>query len=306
AWAGQRRERGWHAEWAGLAVAGFPLRVAVRIDAPRLARPSGLEWSTGAATASASPADLTLVTVRAPGPHKLRWREGPAATVTAQSATAVVDVSAAGRLEDASLVANGVSVAAEGLAEPVALAALAVTVDPAATPPAGHEEVAATFSLTLQDLTLPPLPGLALDRQVALVEAEGRLMGAVPPGPPAEALAAWSAEGGTVELDRLAVDWPPMVLEADGTLALDPASQPLVALSARVRGYGELMDRLAAAGVVEHGAANAAKIVLSLLARPDAQGRPAIPLPITIQDGAFYLGPARVGTVPPLVLPGQR
>ncbi|MEW5726967.1 MAG: DUF2125 domain-containing protein, partial [Pseudomonadota bacterium] len=73
AWAGQRRERGWHAEWAGLAVAGFPLRVEVRIDAPRLASPSGLEWSTGAATASASPADLTLVTVRAPGPHKLRW-----------------------------------------------------------------------------------------------------------------------------------------------------------------------------------------------------------------------------------------
>lgn len=312
AWAQDRREHGWRVEWDGLAVGGFPPRVEARLAAPRLASPSGLEWRADAVTASASPFDLTLVTVAAPGPHHLAWRGGPQASVTAEMASAVIDLMPTGRLEDASLVAGGVVVAIEesgeieGTGEPVRMGSLAASVDPAAAPAAGHEDTAATFSLTVQDVALPPLSGLVMDRAIALVEAQGRLMGAIPSGPPAEALAAWSADGGTVELDRLAVDWAPLALEAEGTLALDPALQPLAALSARVRGQGELMDRLAAAGMMEPGAANAAKIVLSLLARPDTRGRPAIQVPVTVQDGALYLGPAKVATVPPLALPGGR
>mgnify|MGYP001002793808 CR=1 FL=1 len=306
AWAQDRRELGWRVEWDGLAVGGFPLTVEARLAAPRLASPSGLDWLADAVTASASPSDLTLVTVTAAGPHHLAWRDGPQANITAEMASAVIDLTPSGRLDDASLVAQGVVAAIDGGGEPVRMGSVAASLDPAAAPAAGHEDTAATFSLTVQDVSLPPQTGLLMDRTIALVEAQGRLMGAIPSGPPAEALAAWSADGGTVELDRLAVDWAPLALEAEGTLALDPALQPLAALSARVRGHGELMDRLAAAGVMEPGAANAAKIVLSLLARPDSRGRPAIRVPVTLQDGALYLGPAKVGTVPPLTLPGGR
>lgn len=304
AWAEARRAAGWQAEWSSLAVTGFPNRVTAHMGAPRLTSPAGLEWTTAAVTASASPLDITLITVTAPGSHILRWPGGGEAAVTAGAASAEIDLGPTGRLDDASLLLGDVMATARG--ETLSLASLAVGIDPAPVPAGGHEDVSVAFSLSAQDIRLPALTGLVLDREVALVEASGRVMGAIPPGPPLEALAAWSADGGTVELDRVVIDWAPMALEADGTLALDAGMQPLVALSARVRGYGQLMDRLARARVVDPGAAAAAKMVLSLLAKPDSQGRPAIPLPVTVQDGALYLGPARVGTVPPLAWPDQR
>jgi hypothetical protein len=125
-------------------------------------------------------------------------------------------------------------------------------------------------------------------------------MGDIPAAPPAEALGRWSADGGTVELDHVSLEWAPMAMEAQGTLALDPAGQPLASLATRMRGFAPLMDRLAQAGAVPVETAAAAKTVLMLMSKPDAKGRPSVPVPVSLQDGGLYLGPARVARVPPV------
>lgn len=302
AWATQQRAEGWRVTWADLDIRGFPTTIRARILTPHLVSPAGIGWSAESVSASASPFDLTDLDLSAPGRHTVQWHEGPAATITAAEATGRLNLARGGQIEDLSLFAVRVS-AADGTGQAVEAAAIALSIDPLPTVRPGHDTATANFSGSIQDLVLPPVPALLMEPRIALVEIAGRVMGPLPPGEALPALRAWSADGGTIEIDRLILDWEPMTLAAEGTLAFDNDLQPLIALSARVRGYGQLMDRLAAAGTIDQRAADAAKLLLSLLAQPDSQGQPAIPVPVTLQDGTLFLGPAPVARVPPIQWP---
>lgn len=297
-WAAERRAQGWTVAWDGLAQDGYPLHLRLRLDAPRLATADGRSWRVDRLVAHAQPFDITRLRVDGSGRHALTW-PGGTAIVDAAGARAEINLDRAGTLEDTTVLLSGVSVA--GLtAEPLTAAGLALTWDPLPVAHADYTVTSIHFSATAHDVTLPAVPGLPLDRAVGLVEITGRIMGALPGGDAAEAVTRWSAEGGVVELDHVSLEWPPMALEAQGTLALDPAGQPLASLSTRMRGFGPLMDRLADAGALPADTANAAKMVLLLMAKPDAKGRPSVPVPVTLQDGGLYLGPARVASVAPL------
>lgn len=295
-WAEQRRAQGWTVAWSDADESGYPFHVRVTVSEPSLASPSGFAWQTVRLSAAIAPFDWTRLRLDAPGAHRVGWPGGEARLDT-KSAHADINLDLAGTLEDATLLVSGLT--AEGAApEPVTVAGLALFWDPLPVAKPSHSTATVRFSATAHGLHLPALPGLPLDRDIALAELTGRVMGAIPPGPLAPALAQWSAEGGTAELDHVTLEWEPMALEGEGTLALDPAGQPLASLSTRVRGFGPLMDRLADARTVEPGAANAAKMVLSLLAKPDPKGRPAVPVPVSVQDGSLFLGPARIARVP--------
>jgi len=228
------------------------------------------------------------------------WRptarlEVPAITLPggwrAEAATATVEVDPLGRGGEV----HAISLRLTAGATMVAIAALALSVS-SAPPELG-------FTVAADGIDPPQPAGLGLDPRITRLEVAGRVRGGVPKAATPAALAAWSADGGTVEIDRLALDWAPLALEADGTVTFDAGLQPLAAFAARVRGAAPLIDRLAANGRIEAGAALAAKTVLILLARPDSQGRPAVPVPVTIQDGQMWLGPARVAAVPPIRWP---
>lgn len=195
--------------------------------------------------------------------------------------------------------AASVTAAVPEAAGPLALAHLSTTIDSLPAQAPTHQTPTLAFHLSAQGVELPPLPGLLMERRVTLAEIGGRVLGELPSLRPS-AIVAWSAAGGTVELDRVALDWAPLGLEGEGTVALDTRLQPLAALTARVSGWGSFMDRLARAGMVEQGPAAAAKMLMSLMSKPDTLGRPAVPVPVTLQDGLLYVGPARVLTVPPL------
>jgi hypothetical protein len=297
-WADERRGDGWQVSWDQLDSAGYPLHLRLELTAPHVADTGGHSWRADGLTAHADPFDWTRLRLSAPGSHHLQW-PGGAAEMRAETAQAEVNLDGHGQLEDATLLLGPVRLS--GLsAEPISAAGLVLTWDPLPVARPDHTTATVRFSATAHDLMLPPLPGLPLDRAVALAEITGRILGAIPQNTAAEAIARWSADGGTVELDHVSLEWSPMALEAQGTLALDPGGQPLVSLTTRMRGLGPLMDRLADAGALPADAANAAKVGLLLLTRPDAKGRPSVPVPVNLQDGSLYLGPARVAQVPPL------
>lgn len=299
AWAEAQRAQGWQVSWRDLEPAGYPLHLRLEMAAPALADAAGHSWRGDHLTAHTTPFDWHRLRLTTGGHHALAWPGGEAA-VDVASARADIALDGKGGLDDATLLVSQLTVAPAGV-EPLTMAGLAVTWDPLTVAPADHTTATIRFSATAHDVVLPPLPGLPLDRAVGLAEITGRVLGALPDAPPAEALARWSADGGSVELDHVSLEWAPMALEAQGTLALDPSGQPLLSLATRMRGFAPLMDRLAASGAVPMDAAIAAKMVLMMMAKPDSKGRPSVPVPVSVQDGSLYLGPARVAQVPALI-----
>jgi len=286
-WAQSRRAEGWSATWQGMQVSGFPFRLNVRIIQPRLATPSGLSWHSGYLRLWAHPLWPDTAHLTTSGRQDLHWNDRD---LGVEVASLAADVSASGL--DAHL---------HALRHPSGLAvadlALSVAALPIAQRPASHPATW-RFALSARDLTLPAANIQGFDDHVALAEISGRVMGEIPAGPPLAAIIGWSKQGGVLDLDHVAVDWPPLGLEGDGTAALDPHGQPLVALSTRIRGFDTLMDRLAQNGLVEPASGRTLKTILGLMSKPDTRGRPAIPAPVSIQDGQLYLGPARLTPVP--------
>src|SRR3546814_11802892 len=97
-------------------------------------------------------------------------------------------------------------------------------------------------------------------------------MGALPPGPPSQAIEAWRQNGGTVEIPWLNLVWGPLDLRAKGTATLDGRMRPLGALTADIRGYRETLTAFASAGLVPPDTALA-------VAAPPPHHATAAPLP---------------------------
>ena len=297
----QKRAEGWRVAMDSVQVSGFPLTVTAKLEGVDLRHPAGLSWHGEAVSVAIPLLNPLNISVSLPGMHILGGF-GQSAILSAAKADLGLRLDRDGDL--AGLVFAGGKLALEqpGV-DPLTLAEITLVYDHLNPPDPGHEHPSAGVTLALRGLELPDIAGLPLARRIEIFQVEARVMGTIAGDPPLAALAAWSNDGGTVELDRIALDWAPLALEADGTLALDPNLQPLIATSARLRGFGELVVRLVQAGLVEPGMASAAQIMLGILARPDAQGRPTLTIPVTLQDGILTAGQVRVMRVPPLPLP---
>lgn len=303
AFAAQRRAEGWVVEMAPVTLDGFPRAVTAHLNALALVDPAGPAWRADGVTVTIALFDPLNVVVAGPGFHRIAL-PGWSAILSAGQAQARIRLDTKGRPTTIALEAEALGLEQPGV-DPLTLGRLGLAVDLLRPDPPGHQTASVAATLELRDLGLPDIPGLPLERRIALVQVEARLMGTPPDGPPLAALAAWSADGGTVELDRLVLDWAPLGLEGDGTLALDPRLQPLLATTVRIRGWGELLVRLVQAGLVEPGMAEGAKIMMAILARPDSQGRPTLTLPLAVQDGILTVGQVRVLQVPPLPIPAS-
>ncbi|WP_167730551.1 DUF2125 domain-containing protein [Terasakiella sp. SH-1] len=113
------------------------------------------------------------------------------------------------------------------------------------------------------------------------------------------ALGRWRDAGGTLEVERMQLSYPPLTLQGNGTLALDGALQPVGAFSARIQGFFQTVSALRRAGVIRGPDASMAKVVLGMLAKQPKNGGPAtISLPLTIQERALFAGPVRLIHLP--------
>jgi hypothetical protein len=112
-------------------------------------------------------------------------------------------------------------------------------------------------------------------------------------------IARFREAGGSVEVKNLALQWGPTTIDGSGTVTLDPGLQPEASFAARITGFEETADALVAAGLIRQQEAQGVKLLLSLMARRSDPGRGAeIRVPITIQDRAIFIGPARLARMP--------
>jgi len=305
----QRRAEGWVVELETMEGRGFPLRVTLELTGLRLGHPSGSSWRADRLAILLNPLDPLGMTLDLAGHHAVTlplpggeaWR----AILSAAPATLSARLRPDGGVDSLSAAATALALEQAG-EDPVTAEGLTLHFDRLRPTGPGHDQASAGFTLALAGVTVPEVPGGVLDRRIATLQLEGQVMGTPPAGPPGPAMAAWSAEGGVVELNRVALDWAPLSLDGDATLAFDAAMQPLLASSAHIRGWAEMVVRLVRAGLLEPGMASVTQTLLAILARPDDQGRSTLNLPVTLQDGILTAGQVRLGRLPPFpVLPRE-
>lgn len=300
--AAARRAEGWRLDLSRSALSGFPAEVILDLGEVALATPAGIRWNGSGVRLRVPALDPLGPTVELGGSHRIalggEWR----GIVTAASATVRLRVDGDGDLHSFAFDAARPVLEQPGAA-PLAAERLEIGYRWLNPPDPGHEKPSARFTLAARAVDLPLPAELPLEKRLGRVELDGRIMGTIPETAPLAALAAWSAGGGIMEIDRLAVDWGALEAEADGTFAFDPALQPLLATTARLRGWNDMLGRLVKAGLVEPAAASAAEVLLAILARPDPQGRPTLTLAVSLQDGYLYAGQARLLKLPPLPIP---
>lgn len=165
--------------------------------------------------------------------------------------------------------------------------------------PTSHLEPDLSVALHLTQVTLPAaVPPFGKDVQALTLAAT--IKGAFPPGKLHDALAAWRHDGGTIELTDGSLQWGALTASANGTLALDDQLQPIGALTATIENHDAIVDAAVASGNLRARDAGLLKIVLGLMAKPGADGKKQLTLPVSLQNDHVYLGPARIAALPRL------
>ncbi|MBI3517723.1 MAG: DUF2125 domain-containing protein [Proteobacteria bacterium] len=307
-WAEARRAEGWQVAYGSPSATGFPSKVAAQIPEPRLvapARGSGTiawEWRAPSVRIEIVPWRLDRVTLRNRGENRLvAQRDGARLEATLDCDDALVRLEA-GRRDAGRYLIELVGPKLQLVDPAVGIQASQLGFDLRLyrTPPGDHLAVAADLGFGVNDLVTELLGQAGRAPVTANLEVE--LMGAIPSGPPDQSVPAWRDDGGTVEVRRLTLSSSGIRVAANGTLALDNQLRPMGAATAAIRGFDAAIDRLTAAGSVNPRDAQLAKLLLSAIATPSAEGERVLNVPLTAQDGWFYVGPMRLTRLYPLKL----
>ncbi len=308
-WVADRRADGWTAEHGDIAISGFPLTWRARVMKPRLVqskrRPHFL-WSGPSFDMTWVPWQTRDIDFRTTGTHRLglgSTEEALAIPLTMTQASGRLSFAPSGGLSTVAFRIDEASFPARD-GETVKVSRITNRFDSNSSGdniPADELRLKPAFRIdtTLSGLVLPAASKPALGQTVDTIELRGTLLGELPPGNLREVASRWRDGGGTLEIERIDLRWSALQVIADGTMALDRTLQPVGALTARITGYDQTMDRLVAARIVRPGEALLAKFALGALARdPGNGGPPELKASVSIQDGWIYLGPVKLLPAP--------
>ena len=294
-WADAQRAQGTTLAWQSVAMEGFPAAFRLRFTAASADGAKSLRYT--------ATAPVLLAEARAWDLHHWRLTAPQGANLSLPDALlgfAGADASGSASLDPAqgtSIAVSANGIAGRGLAEGVQIAGAEAQIDLPGRGPASHTEPGLTASIRLTDLALPA-PVQPFGKDIEELNLAATLKGALPPGKLHDALEAWRQDGGTIELTDGSLRWGALVANASGTLALDDKLQPIGALTATLENHDAIVDAAVASGNLRARDAGLLKIVLGLMAKPGADGRKQLTLPVSLQNDHLYLGPAAIAALP--------
>jgi hypothetical protein len=287
---------------------GFPLYLRLSLTEVTAKRRDGSIWRLPELEVETPLWWVTTPRLRFAG-HAQAWlpRGNDVINLGADSGDGWVNLGGALGFTEAHLALTGATVqrlGADGappVTEPVTVAQVDLAATAARHAPTEHTETGLTVTVAAERLHVPLTQALPLGSSIRSLGATARVLGATPRLDPGS-LAAWSQDGGTVELDRASLQWGPLVLAANGTLALDRDLQPIGALTAEITGFAPAIDALVATGWVKPKEGQAVKAVLTgLVPRHQGAALPTDPtarIPVSIHDGFIHVGPFRLAPLP--------
>jgi hypothetical protein len=286
AWEERARAAGWTARHGPTRPGGWPLAATLSVPAMSLAGPSPdirgrLAWSAEHVVLHLALAHPGTLAVMPSGRQRFQSDDHPEVPFTAELLRLELPLNTAVWPSFSDLAARNLHAATQlGEAQ---MQELRLHLE--FRPEAQSGEPALGFSLDATGITLPPGTVRPLGPRVAELEIQGVVSGPMPAGRTmAEQAAAWRDGGGSIEVSHLAMTWGPLDLTGSATLALDDQLQPMGAGNARLVGYAETLDALAAHSAISRSAAVASKAVLSLLAHnPEDGSPPDVEVPLTLQ-----------------------
>ncbi len=313
AWAADRRAHGWVVRAGEPERGGWPLAAAVslpglHVEGGQADIPGGFAWNAERVRLSIRLLQPRLLTIAGEGMQRLRLGELPEIPYTADRLHAEIPLEPGVPAHVADIAARDLRAgmpagkdATSGLT--IGLLQMHGEFRPAA--PQG--EPALAFTTSAEAIGLPPDLRWALGGRISSLSVDGALNGPLPRVPGfARRAAAWRDGGGSLAIQRLALGWGPLGLSGSATVALDSRLQPMGTGVARIVGYAETLDALAASGAVTRQAAMAAKALAGLIARtPEDGGKPEIEVPLTLQDRTLSIRQIPLARIPELIWPPE-
>ena len=303
-WIEAKRTQGYHAAHGAIEARGFPFSLRLEIARPAFgAGPDGAEWlwRTDWVTVHIEPWNLRELALSAPGAHiiELARRGGRVSyLLDAGWLDAILTLSRDWDLEGVFVELREAEFGHTDRPERASLAGLDVNFR--LPPDPGEGAPRAELGLAIDQLGLPANMGAPLGDTVEFTFLDLALYGRIAPGPLKDALDEWRRAGGTVEIRRMEGKWGLLGTEGEGTAALDGRLQPMGAFTARLSGYGEAIDRLVETEWVRPTEGATAKVLLNLVSKPGPDGVAEVRVPLTVQDGGVFVGPASLMALPPV------
>ena len=300
AWTDDILKQGGRVELSGLAYGGYPFSFEVNAESIDIeATNPGLTWSWrgGGVHGQARIGSPNTIAVRLTGDHE--WRaedEGNGNWTAVTIGKAVTDFTLSeGKLSRIVVALNDVRAAGNRLLGPIATESITLSGNlekGAGSPP--------SFRITgrARHTNLPLADSFPFGTTVDQLAWNLTARAPWPSSAILQDVAAWRDDGGTIEIESLALRWGTLTVDARGTLSLDDRYRPLAALSATVRGHRAMVDSLVQAGTIRPAEGAAAKIALSVFSKSAENG--GIVLPLTAQDGWLTAGPLRIYRLHPL------
>lgn len=296
AWIAEQEAAGYVITHEGLSVGGYPFRFSLRAAAPAIAAPEAEGgWSAEAARLAATAQFFDLN----------HWILTPAGDVALEAVTEGGPARWVAGFETARLSLSG----AGGVTTRIGATMTSLTLAAEAGPTPAVEAIGALnlsgslseddiFALRIQadqlrlaENQLDESLEAAFGREAELWRMEAAVTqfdALARAGDPAE----WRRAGGVLDVTRAQLIWGAADVSGAGQIALDADLLPAGRLSVVVTDPETLIDALVAAGLVHEEQGDA----LSLAALMAPRRESGIALPFRLQDGAVFLGPARLGT----------
>lgn len=288
--------------YRNLEITGYPFRMQVDMSDLRLALRGGkipLRWEKDSIKAVGLPWKPQHVLFDLSGRHLFeaplgaRWHK---MTMDSSEAMASIEATTSGDLERLSVDIKKLWLRYDGIS---ALRGERLQLHSRPAP-----ETANDLDLALRGDMLELIEGampfslIGVPRTAKLVDLQSTITGLPRGGLSIGRLAQWRDGGGTLEIKTLHVQWGDMEISATGSLALDGQMRPIGALTAKIKGHDELLDAAVVTGMMDEDNVAAARAVLGILA---AAGGGVLSVPVRLQDGQLFLGPAAVARLVPIL-----
>ncbi len=303
AWIEQARAHGYGVGYRAIERTGFPLHARVSIADPSLSAPGaapGWSWTGERAVVEVRLLAPWAVQIGSSGRQKVTFLDGGVRReYQGQLGSARYAYKPGGWLPAGRLRVRDLNLASPANGDGIALSTLEADAsgDPQAATAA--ESVSYRMQVGASGVAPPTVVRLPLAPLIDRVALEIQIKGMLAPSPWPESLSTWRDAGGTIELAGVRLEYGPLAVEGNGTLALDRANQPIGAMSLDVHGLPATLDALQARGMINPATAQSLGLLLGTLAPgADRYHTDAVRIPLTLQDHVLAAGPVPIARLP--------